>query len=105
MRAYTPTIARHDPMFPRNFGPFNEVQEVKSLADKASDDEISRLEKKLSRIKNARMNKNASSTDSDQSVVKMQRSASDEEARQFAAQLPCPQGVVDMAVSGVSGSL
>eukprot|EP00971_Amphidinium_carterae_P289353 5744962-Amphidinium_carterae.1 len=83
-----------------------ELEEVKSLADKASDDEISRLEKKLARIKTARMNNNASSTDSDQGAAKMQRSESDEELRQFASQLPCPQGVVDMAVSsGVSGNL
>eukprot|EP00971_Amphidinium_carterae_P238114 4727091-Amphidinium_carterae.1 len=27
LRAYTPTICRHDPMFPRNFGPFNEVED------------------------------------------------------------------------------
>eukprot|EP00971_Amphidinium_carterae_P203722 4042994-Amphidinium_carterae.1 len=65
-----------------------ELEDVKSLADKASDDEISRLEKKLARIKTARTNKTASSTDSDQSVAKMRRSVSDEELRQFAAQLP-----------------
>eukprot|EP00971_Amphidinium_carterae_P012444 244967-Amphidinium_carterae.1 len=36
----------------------------------------------------------------------MRRSESDEELRQFAAQLPCPQGVVDMAVSsGIPGNL
>eukprot|EP00971_Amphidinium_carterae_P117728 2331826-Amphidinium_carterae.1 len=33
----------------------------------------------------------------------MRRSGSDEELQQFAAQLPRPQGVVDMAMSGVSG--
>eukprot|EP00971_Amphidinium_carterae_P098760 1953135-Amphidinium_carterae.1 len=31
MRAFTPTICRHDPMFPRNFGPFNEVEEVNEM--------------------------------------------------------------------------
>eukprot|EP00971_Amphidinium_carterae_P156865 3109787-Amphidinium_carterae.1 len=25
VRAYTPAIHKHDPMFPRNFGPFNEA--------------------------------------------------------------------------------
>eukprot|EP00971_Amphidinium_carterae_P236120 4685956-Amphidinium_carterae.1 len=34
----------------------------------------------------------------------MRRSGSDEELQQFAAQLPRPQGVVDMAMSGVSGN-
>eukprot|EP00971_Amphidinium_carterae_P110479 2188540-Amphidinium_carterae.2 len=34
MRAYTPAIARHDSMFSRNFGPFNEVQEVNDMDER-----------------------------------------------------------------------
>eukprot|EP00971_Amphidinium_carterae_P283207 5622616-Amphidinium_carterae.1 len=73
-----------------------EVEDVRSLADKASDDEIRRIEKNLARLKAAR--KEALSTDSEQSVAtKVRRSDSTEELSSFAAQLPYPQGVVDMA--------
>eukprot|EP00971_Amphidinium_carterae_P086622 1714265-Amphidinium_carterae.1 len=55
-----------------------EMEDVKSLADKASDDEIRRIEKNLARLKAAR--REAVSTDSDQSAaVKVRRSDSTEE--------------------------
>eukprot|EP00971_Amphidinium_carterae_P218900 4345010-Amphidinium_carterae.1 len=55
-----------------------DMKDVKSLADKASKDEIQRIKKNLERLKAAR--KNASSADSDQSVAsKVRRSDSTEE--------------------------
>eukprot|EP00971_Amphidinium_carterae_P268237 5321822-Amphidinium_carterae.1 len=65
-----------------------EMEDARTMAYKANDKEIRRLEKNLVRLKNARLNPNASSTDSEQSVVKMRKSESEEELRQFAAQLP-----------------
>eukprot|EP00971_Amphidinium_carterae_P294842 5854580-Amphidinium_carterae.1 len=75
-----------------------EMEDVKSLAEKASDDEIRRLERNLERLKAAR--REPVSTDSDQSVAgKVRRSDSTEELSEFAAQLPYPAGVVDKALS------
>eukprot|EP00971_Amphidinium_carterae_P187927 3730323-Amphidinium_carterae.1 len=75
-----------------------DMEDVKSLGDKASKDEIQRIKKNLERLKTA--HKNALSTDSDQSVAfKVRRSDLTEELSFFAAQLPFSQGVVDMAVS------
>eukprot|EP00971_Amphidinium_carterae_P265589 5268760-Amphidinium_carterae.1 len=63
------------------------------------------MEKNLARLKAAR--KDAVSTDLDQSAaVRLRKSDSTEELSHFAAQLPYPQGVVDMAVSeNISGHL
>eukprot|EP00971_Amphidinium_carterae_P322230 6404702-Amphidinium_carterae.1 len=73
-----------------------DMEDARSLADKARDDEIRRIETNLARLKAAR--KDASSTESEQSAAtKVCRSDSTEELRSFAAQLPYPQGVVDMA--------
>eukprot|EP00971_Amphidinium_carterae_P056353 1112879-Amphidinium_carterae.1 len=79
------------------------MEDIRSVASKSNDEEIKGLERKLARLKATRKSQNSSSTDSEPCVVKMRRSESDEELKQFAAQLPYPHGVVDKAVSGVSG--
>eukprot|EP00971_Amphidinium_carterae_P321954 6399956-Amphidinium_carterae.1 len=67
-----------------------DMKDVRSLADKASDDEIQRIEQNLARLKAACTN--ALSTDSDQSAAsRVRRSDSTEELNSFAAQLPFPQ--------------
>eukprot|EP00971_Amphidinium_carterae_P022362 440955-Amphidinium_carterae.1 len=63
-----------------------DMEDVRSLADKASDDEIQRIEKNLARLKAARTN--AFSADPDTSVAsRVRRSDLTEELNFFAAQL------------------